>query len=609
MAFQERYGEIRRRIVQIILAVLLAPLLVFSISPASADLLYESLSLDGATDLVESGETATAGIFATFYATSPNDTMSVTVVPISYPTGHAKTAKLSFSSASSANVTQGSNSYTVDMVRASPWQVASVNLVADVTQLDFAGTYVFAIVSSKNGTALKTKTWTITVREPNFKIHLTNSASTTGNNVQFVLTNPKDFPDNAWAVKNFTLDSSDNLESYIQDGTYQVQVSPNTDEATTRVLSTAYTFVINGGVVASFPTSTAPVSGVYQLALGTTGLNVTSTIGGVKKSFNPIRISAANGVTKTINPAYLSDKSVSLAIDAGTYKIRVEGTDSKFNGLSGDCVVTTGSITACDVAMDANNFPFQVVGSSGETLTALVSSTLLGVSIYRTIDGKYLDYESVFQGTDSETVSLQNGTYKVNIHKNMKAYWTYRSDASYSMTITGGVVTALTSITTGESVSLSGPRYLLPIPGDNFKIRAMGGSTPSTSGRVCFYNRTGGSNACMSRDSSGELSTRLFNGTTDIDVYSNSTDFVTARYTATVASGVVTSIANSLGETITAQSGIYVLPLKVANVQGTLTIGGVAKYGYISQVIDKTSGNSCLIILLLLKKLIRLDNY
>jgi acyl-CoA synthetase (AMP-forming)/AMP-acid ligase II len=175
--------------------------------------------------------------------------------------------------------------------------------------------------------------------------------------------------------------------------------------------------------VTSFPTSAAPVSGVYQLALGTTGLNVTSTIGGTKKAFNVIRISAANGVTKTINPAYLSDKSVSLAIDAGTYKIRVEGTDSKFNGISDDCVVTTGSVTACDVAMAANNFPFQVVGSSGETLTALVNSTVLGVSIYRTIDGKYLDYESVHYATDSETVSLQNGTYKVNVHKNMKEYW------------------------------------------------------------------------------------------------------------------------------------------------------------------------------------------
>ena len=595
MAFQERYGEIRRRIVQIILAVLLAPLLVFSISPASAAIIGPSLTIDAATDTVAKYETASAVVTNQFFGTSANDTVSVTAAIISRPAGATSiTPKVSLIYSKDGVTNQSDNTYTIDIAPEHPGKNSTYSQIRiDATSLDYAGTYVFMIyLAKKNGEVLTSLTWTVTVREPNIKIYLTNSASSTGNNVQFVLTNPKDFPNNAWAVKNFTLDSSDNLESYIQDGTYQVQVSPNTDEATTRVLSTAYTFVISGGVVTSFPTSAAPVSGVYQLALGTTGLNVTSTIGGTKKTFNVIRISAANGVTKTINSAYLSDKSVSLAIDAGTYKIRVEGTDSKFNGLSGDCVVTTSSVSTCDVVIAANNFPFQVVGASGETLTALVSSTLLGVSIYRTVDGKYLDYESVFQGTDSETVSLQNGTYRVNIHKNMKAYWTYRSDASYSMTITGGVVTALTSITTGESVSLSGPRYLLPIPGDNFKIRAMGGSTPSTSGSVCFYNRTGGSNACMSRDSSGELSTRLFNGTTDIDVYSNSTDFVTARYTATVASGVVTSIANSLGETITAQSGIYVLPLKVANVQGTLTIGGVAKYGYISQVIDKTSGNS-----------------
>ena len=54
MAFQERYGEIRRRIVQIILAVLIAPLCVVSIAPASADVFYEALSLDAPTDLVSS---------------------------------------------------------------------------------------------------------------------------------------------------------------------------------------------------------------------------------------------------------------------------------------------------------------------------------------------------------------------------------------------------------------------------------------------------------------------------------------------------------------------------------------------------------------------------
>ncbi len=595
MAFQERYGEIRHRIVQIILVGLLAPLFVFSITPANAAILGDSITLDSATDVVDLNETATAIVTAGFVSTSVSDTISVTVVPVSSPTGHSKTAQISVVRSVYAVTAQPTNNSSIDIsvVAGAMKQVSTLGI--SVPNLDYAGTYVFRIVPSlKNGAGTLSstyQTWTITVREPNFKVHLTNSASSTGNRVQFLLTNPKEFPNNSWAVKEFTTDANDDIQTYLENGTYEVRLYPNADEATTRVPSVTYTFVITSGVVAAFPTSAAPVSGVYQLALGTTGLNVTSTVGGTKQAFNVIRISAANGVTKTINPAFLSDKSVSLAIDAGTYKIRVEGTDSKFNGLSGDCVVTTGSVSTCDVAIAENNFPFQVVGSSGESLTALVISSALGISIYRTIDGKYLDYESVLPGTDSETVSLQNGTYKVNIHKNMKFFWTKRTDASYSMTIAGGVVTALTSITTGESISLSGPRYLLPIPGDNFRMRVMEGSSASASGSICLYNRNGGDSSCMSRDSNGELSTRLFNGITDIDIYSNSTDFVTARYTATVVSGVVTSIANTLGETITAQSGTYVLPLKVANVQGTLTIGGVVKYGYISQVIDKTSGN------------------
>ena len=305
MAFQERYGEIRRRIVQIILAVLIAPLCVVSIAPASAAIMGDSITLDSATDLVELNETATAVVTAGFVATSASDTVSVTVVPVSSPAGHSKTAQVSVIRSVYAVTAQPTenNSIDISVVAGALKQVTTLGI--SVPNLDYAGTYVFRIVPTlKNGSGTlssTSQTWTITVREPNIKMHLTNSASTTGNNVQFVLTNQKDFPNNAWAVKNFTLDSSDNLQSYIEDGTYQVQVSPNTDEATTRVLSTAYTFVISGGVVTSFPTSAAPVSGVYQLALGTTGLNVTSTIGGTKKTFNVIRISAAHGVTRVFH--------------------------------------------------------------------------------------------------------------------------------------------------------------------------------------------------------------------------------------------------------------------------------------------------------------------
>lgn len=598
MAFQERYAEIRHRIVQIILAVLIVPLCLFSISPASATIFADSLSIDSASDLVDIDETATAIVTSAFASTSENDTISVSVVPVSYPTGHSKAAKISLLKSKSYNVQTAqpgeNNSIDISISESAQVKIYAV-LQLSVPNLDYAGTYVFRIVPTlKNGSgslASSSLTWTITVREPNFKLHIANGSSLGAHSVQFVLTNPKDFPNNSWAVHQFITDANDDLRLAMEDGTYDVRVYPKVEESTARVPSSVFTFRISSGVVAVFPIASAPVGGAYQITLGTTGLNVTSTIDGVKKDFNILRISAPNGVEKKIELTSLSDKSSSLALDAGTYRIQVEGIYQKFYALSGDCVVSTGSVASCDISVPANNFPFQVVGSSGETLSALVNLTGLGISINRTIDGKYLDYQSVLSRTDSETVSLQNGKYRVNIHKDMNRYWTGQSDASYSMTIAGGVVTALTSITTGESVSLSGPRYLLPIPGDNFKIRVMGGSSTSSSGGVCVYNRTSGNSSCMNRDANGELSTRLFNGTTDIDVYSNATDFVTARYTVTVATGVVTSVANTLGETITVQSGTYVLPLKVANVQGLLSLGGVSKYGYINQILDKTSGN------------------
>ena len=214
MAFQERYGEIRHRIVQIILAVLIAPLCVFSIAPASAAILGPSLTIDQAAVTVAKYETATAAVTNQFFGTSANDTVSVTAALISMPAGATpKTPKVSLVFSKDGVTSQSDNTYAIDIAPEYPGKAPSYSRIRiDATSLDIAGTYVFGVyLTKKNGEAITSLTWTVTVREPNFKVHLTNSASTTGNNVQFVLTSSKENPNNAWAVKNFTLDSSDNL--------------------------------------------------------------------------------------------------------------------------------------------------------------------------------------------------------------------------------------------------------------------------------------------------------------------------------------------------------------------------------------------------------------
>ena len=360
MAFQERYGEIRHRIVQIILAVLLAPLFVFSISPASATIFADSLTLDSATDVVGVNETATAMVTAVFVATSKTDTMSVTVIPISAPTGQSKVATIAELKTMNGITAKPTSSNSIDISTTSENSKLISYLRLSVPNLTNAGTYVFGIyptLKSGSGTLSSTyQTWTITVREPNFKVNLTNSASSTSNKVQIVLTNPKDFPNNSWAVNEFDLDAEDKLNTYLEDGTYQVRVMPNSDEGSTRVASQAYAFRIASGILVPESTSAPLSGGFYQLVLGTTGLNVTATIGGTTKAFNIVRISAANGVTKEIIGTYFEDKRYSLALDPGSYRIQIQGSESKFFAISSDCIVTSGSVSACDVVVPADNF-------------------------------------------------------------------------------------------------------------------------------------------------------------------------------------------------------------------------------------------------------------
>jgi len=90
MAFQERYGEIRHRIVQIILAVLIAPLCVFSVASASAAIAGSSLTIEQATQTVAKYETATTIVTNQFFGLEASDTVSVVAATISSPVGYNK---------------------------------------------------------------------------------------------------------------------------------------------------------------------------------------------------------------------------------------------------------------------------------------------------------------------------------------------------------------------------------------------------------------------------------------------------------------------------------------------------------------------------------------
>jgi hypothetical protein len=148
---------------------------VLSALPTNAAVNAPTLTIDSATDVVTSGESATAVVTLSFISETTADTATIISAMFSQPTGSAKSATLSLLETSTASVVIAGNnvSANINSTVNTPTYVTAKFLVT-LNAPTVAGTYEAKILTTSpvNG---PTVSWTVTVKAAD----LTPSASTT----------------------------------------------------------------------------------------------------------------------------------------------------------------------------------------------------------------------------------------------------------------------------------------------------------------------------------------------------------------------------------------------------------------------------------------------
>lgn len=424
---------------------------------------------------------------------------------------------------------------------------------------------------------------------PNFQVHIENSTSSTAIKVFL-------YSKDAGVKRQLTFDSSGNISDTLPNGSYSLVVFPNLDESSVRT-SSNYKFTISSGSLTSFTRvlnylNEKPIeesvaqngSGYYRLYLGTTGFLLDMRIGSETRTVGIESIIGNNKYLKPINPTYLSNGKVVVDIDPGAYTIYGYDANGSDRG-SGICTVTLNNISNCSITIAAPNFSYEVLTSSGDSVTA-------PSEIWTRFD----QVDEKLQLINSWTISnkakaqtaLQDGLFNIRVFKSIIALKTGQS-SNFRATVAGGTVSELKSLDSNETITARSGVFPLRIKADNFNVRLTAGGSPYTSFYMYSFNPKLGSSWAYP-DSSGQVATSLSEGINYVQFppTTSNIDYVSTQYQVTVANGLVTSVTGSAKETYTASAGIFTLPLMVTNVQGTFTLGGVAASGYIGSIYEKS---------------------
>jgi len=424
---------------------------------------------------------------------------------------------------------------------------------------------------------------------PNFQVHIENSTSSTA--VKAIA-----YSKDAGVKKQLTFDSSGNISDTMPNGNYSLIVFPNLDESTARS-SSNYKFTISSGSMTAFTrvlnylnekqieeNVSQNGSGYYRLYLGTTGFLLDMFVGTETRTVGIESIYSNNKYSKPVNPTYLSNGKVVVDIDPGTYTIFGNDANGTDRG-SGTCAVILNSISTCSIIIAAQNFSYEVLTNSGDSVTA--PSEIW--TRFDQIDEKSQVLNSWMVSSKAKAqTALQDGLFNIRVFKSIMALKTGQSSI-FRATVAGGVVAELKSLDSNETITARSGVFPLRIKADNFNVKLTAGGSSYAGFYMYSYNPKLGSSWAYP-DASGQVSTSLSEGINYIQFppITSSIDYVSTQYQVTVVNGLVTGVTGSAKETYTAVAGVFTLPLLVTNVQGTFTLGGVAASGYIGSIYEKS---------------------
>jgi hypothetical protein len=296
-------------------------------------------------------------------------------------------------------------------------------------------------------------------------------------------------------VKNmwpqFELTNDGNYATRLEDGRWQVTVTPYGDPTVARAYFTAT--VTSGSVskvVDQNGVELSPTAGVYSLGLVGTNLNGTIT-GGSSTYINgsSVRISRDTGdksYSGWIDTSW-SNGTFGFRVDPGTYTVEVQpyyvgSQDYALTRVSNCVVPATGSVT-CNVALASSNFKGRITNEVGTTYTQAYANIFISDEKGNL---RYLEYAQLNAGVFS--TRFDDGIYVVTVYP----YWEKRNDyseKSYEITVSGSVVTQVKDRISGASVIAVDGVYPLALatPSLRGKVLAPGSSTTGIANALILF--------------------------------------------------------------------------------------------------------------------------
>ena len=472
---------------------------VLSALPTSAAVNAPTLTIDSATDVATSGESATAVVTLSFISETTADTATIISAMFSQPTGSAKSATLSLLETSTASVVIAGNnvSANVNSTVNTPTYVTAKFLVTLNTPT-VAGTYDARILTTSpiNGPSVS---WTVTVKAAD----LTPSASTTTSIL------------NAGEVTTATVDATVFApKSTSTDAAAVIVVTPKNaagGSATESILAT----VSGSGMIGSGSNATSISAQGRSLVIpsgnhigvfadGTAGVSTITltTLTGTVLATEKVTFygDIASIVATTVKPVITVGSNTStikaVAYDAAGVTVGA-GT---LNAFSSNTAIVSDSGTAATIVNGEAVFTLTGVKTGGVAITVR-SGTVSSTPVATRVEGAaatvklsfdkevYLPGEAAtitVQVLDAEGLPLSGKT-----HANLFA--TGGIVPNYAFGSTSDVLTA-TSVTTDTS-TVKTYKVFMPLTENVVKISATGGTSLPLAGQVAVTASAEVSNA------------------------------------------------------------------------------------------------------------------
>ncbi len=271
-----------------------------------------------------------------------------------------------------------------------------------------------------------------------------------------------------------------------------------------------------------------------------------------------------------------SQGNYSIIVPAGNYDIMF----IPYGGVGGvqNCNAIAGQRLTCNITFPSNNLITKVKSKTGQVLTSGVQAEVTRkFGKGQSFPGQNWGFGLSQSSPGVFSASLVDGDYDLYIYSNSPS--TDGAARRFTFTVESGTVSALKDVETSEVIDTAtvASGISLEVPNFDSIIKANGNPVSNSWGYIYSYSKATNYWRYFNADSQGRVSFKLKDGEYKLQAYPRGDESPTAvrsEFTIVVDSNTVTSVTSKNGTALTSSSGVYSLPLTLANLTGVITKAG-----------------------------------